>query len=214
MHINEKELKALVPSRYEAGSELESAAASRCATVAERHVASCPECRSKVQEYSLLVNHLPIALAKAMPRGIDCPEDVDRKEVAAGHWPELKAKQLMLHAALCEHRGPLLRAATRMQYDPSHQEEVPVTASNASPRPDPRSSHWHLPLWQSIKRLAPAAALIFIVGFLSMRPTSSRTSLSGEQFAELAVKTHRQHVQGDLVLDIRSESQQRLNGVI
>jgi hypothetical protein len=50
-----------------------------------------------------------------------------------------------------------------------------------------------------------------IVGFLSIRPTSSRTSLSGEQFAELAVRTHQQHVQGNLVLDIRSESQQRLN---
>jgi hypothetical protein len=209
MHINEKELNALVPSRYEAGSELESVA-SECVTVAERHVASCQECRSKVQEYSFLINDLPIALAKAMPRGIECPEDVDWKDVAAGHWPELKAKRLMMHAALCEHCGPLLRAATRMQYDPSHQKELPVTASNGSPRPDPRSSRWHSPLWQSMKWLAPAAAIL-IVGFLSIRPTSSRTSLSGEQFAELAVKTHRQHVQGNLVLDIRSESQQRLN---
>jgi hypothetical protein len=210
MHINEKELNALVPSRCEAGSEVESAA-SECVTVAERHVASCPECRSKVQEYSFLVNHLPIALAKVVPRGIECPEEVDWNEVSAGHWPEWKAKQLMMHAALCDHCGPLLRAAARMQYDPSHQEEVPVTASNASPRPDPRSSRWHLPLWQSIKWLAPAAALILIVGFMSIRPRSSRTSLSGEQFAELAVKTHRQHVQGNLVLDIRSKSQQRLN---
>jgi hypothetical protein len=41
---------------------------------------------------------------------IDCPydEDVDWHEVAAGLWPELKAKQLIMHAALCDHCGPLL----------------------------------------------------------------------------------------------------------
>jgi len=209
MHINEKVLNALVPSRCEAGFKSE-LVASECVTVAERHVASCPECRSKVQKYSFLVNQLPIAPAKAV-RGIECPEDVDWKEVATGHWPELKAKQLIMHAALCEHCGPLLRAATRMQCSPSHQEEAAVAASNAPPRPDPRPSRWHLPLWQSIKWLAPAAALICIVGFLSIRPTSSRTSLSGEQFAELALRTHQRHVQGNLVLDIRSESQQKLN---
>jgi hypothetical protein len=36
-------------------------------------------------------------------------------KLVAGHWSELKAKQLMMHAALCEHCGPLLRS-TRMQY--------------------------------------------------------------------------------------------------
>ncbi len=38
-------------------------------------------------------------------------EDVDWHEVAAGLWPEWKAKKLILHAALCDHCGPLLRAA-------------------------------------------------------------------------------------------------------
>ena len=209
-HIDEKELNALVPSRYEAGSELE-LATSECVTVAERHVASCPECRRKVQQYSFLVNRLPLALAKAVPRDIECPEDVDWNEVAAGNWPELKAKQLMMHAALCEHCGPLLRAATRMQYSQSDQEDASLAALNAPPLPDPGPSRWRLPLWHFIGWLAPAAALIVIVGFLSTRPTSSRTSLSGEQFAELAVRTHQQQVQGKLALDIRSESQQTLN---
>jgi len=57
------------------------------------------------------VNRRPIARTKALPRGVECPEDVDWNEVAAGHWPELKATQLMMRAALCEHCGPLLRAA-------------------------------------------------------------------------------------------------------
>ena len=208
-HIDEKELNALVPSRYEAGSELESAT-SECVSMAERHVASCPECRKKVQQYLFFVNRLPIALAEAMPRDIECPEDIDWNEVAKGHWPEFKAKQLMMHAALCQHCGPLLRAATRMQCSPSHQDEAALAVLNA--RPDPGPSRWRLPLWHYIRRLAPAAALIVIVGFLSTRPTSSRTSpLSGEQFADLAVRTHQQQVQGKLALDISSESQQTLN---
>ena len=199
-----------MPSPHEAESELETAT-SECVTMAERHVSSCPECRRKAQQYSLLVNRLPIALAKAVPRDIECPDDVDWNEVAAGHWPELKAKQLMMHAALCEHCGPLLRAATRMRYGPSHQEGATLAALNAPPHPDLGPSRWRLPLWHSISWLVSAAAVIVIVGFLSTRPTSSRTSLSGEQFAELAVKTHQQQVQGKLALDIRSESQQTLN---
>jgi hypothetical protein len=35
--------------------------------------------------------------------------------------------------------------------------------------------------------------------------------MSGAQFAELAVRLHRQHVRGELALDIRSESQQTVN---
>jgi hypothetical protein len=209
-HIDEKELNALVPSRYEAGSEPESAA-SEYVTVAERHVASCPECRRKVQQYSFLVNRLPIALAKPVPRDIDCPEDVDWNEVATGHWPEWKATLLIMHAALCEHCGPLLRTAARMQYGPGHPEDAALAALNAPLRPDPGPSRWRIPFWQSIRWLTPAAALIVIVGFLSTRPTSSRTSLSGEQFAELAVRTHQEQVQEKLALDIRSESQQTLN---
>ena len=50
-----------------------------------------------------------------------------------------------------------------------------------------------------------------IVGVLgTIRPWSS-TPLSGREFAEFAVKTHKQHAQGSLALDVRSDSQQTLN---
>jgi anti-sigma factor RsiW len=54
-------------------------------------------------------------------------------------------------------------------------------------------------------------SIALIVGVLGMiRPWSS-TLLSGQKFAELAVKTHKQHAQGNLALDIRSDSQQTIN---
>ena len=51
----------------------------------------------------------------------------------------------------------------------------------------------------------PAMALTVVALLVSMRP------LSGSKFAEFAVSTHRQHAQGNLVLDVRSDSQQVLN---
>jgi anti-sigma factor RsiW len=55
------------------------------------------------------------------------------------------------------------------------------------------------------------AALMVIAGVMTTRPPSSRASLSGPEFAELAVNTHRQFAQGSLALDIHSDSQQTVN---
>src|ERR1700757_3583097 len=52
-----------------------------------------------------------------------CPADVDWDEVAAGVWPEWKARQLIAHAALCAHCGFLLRAATSVDDEPTPKEE-------------------------------------------------------------------------------------------
>ncbi len=57
----------------------------------------------------------------------------------------------------------------------------------------------------------PAFALLVIVGVLGTRQPSSSTALSDPKFAEFAVRTHRQHAQGSLALDVRSDSQQVLN---
>jgi anti-sigma factor RsiW len=50
-----------------------------------------------------------------------------------------------------------------------------------------------------------------IVGVLGTRPPSSSTPLSGPEYAQFAVNTHKQHAQGSLALDVRSDSQQTLN---
>jgi hypothetical protein len=135
--------------------------------------------------------------------------------VAAGLWPELKTKQLLMHAAQCDHCGPLLRAALGVDDDPTPEEErflaqlkkpsrpesVPVRAS--SPR---RQWHWQLARWA-----IPAAALITVVGMLRIRPGYSTQVLSGPEFATLAAETYQQQAQGMLALDVHAGSQQQLN---
>jgi anti-sigma factor RsiW len=156
-------------------------------------------------------------MREAAQQGSDCPgeNDVDWPEVAAGLWPELRATQLIMHAALCAHCGPLLRAATSVADDPTPQEERLLAELKAPVRPDPedfgrvtapRSSRRQVLRW-----LIPAIALVVVVGVVSEMRSSSGTSLSGPKFAEFAVHTHRQHAEGSLPLEVRSDSQQAIN---
>src|SRR6266481_2680700 len=125
-HIDNQELNALVPSS--AGTEQELHGLSPDAIrKAARHVETCGDCSRKVSKYRQLVNRFPnMVVSEAAPPGAECPKDkdVDWHEVAAGLWPELKATQLIMHAALCNHCGPLLRAATSVNDDPTPQEET------------------------------------------------------------------------------------------
>ena len=70
---------------------------------------------------------------------------------------------------------------------------------------------WSDPRWQFTKWLIPALALLMIVGVLSKTRSSSPASLSARQYAEFAVRNHRQHARASLALDVRSDSQQTLN---
>jgi anti-sigma factor RsiW len=215
-HIDNEELDALVPSSPEAAQQLPGFSPD-AVREAERHVESCGDCSQKVSKYRQLVNRFSnVVVSEAAPPGADCPNarDVAWHEVAAGLWPELKAKQLIMHAALCDHCGPLLRAATSVDDDPTPQEEKLLAELTAPSRPDfiPQPVLPPPPLPRQFMRwLVPALALIVIVGVLVTRPPSSTTPLSGTKFAELAVSTHRQHAQGGLALDVRSDSQQTLN---
>jgi anti-sigma factor RsiW len=217
-HIDNTELDTLVPSSSEALKERRRLSPD-AVREAERHVQSCGDCSRKVSKYRQLVNGLSNAVvSESAPPEVDCPEDddVDWHEVAAGLWPELKATQLILHAALCDHCGPLLRAATSVDDDPTAEEERLLAELKAPSRPDPIPQ---LPLSvpsaprhrQFIRWLVPALALMVIVGVFITRPPSQTAPLSGARFAEFAVSTHRQHAQGSLALDVRSDSQQMLN---
>jgi anti-sigma factor RsiW len=210
-HIDNDELNALVPWSTETGQELHGLSPD-AVREAERHVQSCRDCSGKVSKYRRLVNRSSnVVVSGATPPGADCPkdEDVDWHEVAAGLWPELKAKQLIVHAALCDHCGPLLRAATSVDDDATPEEEKLLAELKAPSRPDfipervpPPPSHRRFMKW-----LVPALALTTIALAILMWPRP----LSGSKFAEFAVSTHRQHAQGNLVLDVRSDSQQTLN---
>jgi len=221
-HIDNQELNALVPSSSETDQEMPGLSAD-AVRKAEHHLESCVDCNQKVAKYRQLVTRLWNVGGGAAPAAHHCSkdEDVDWHEVAAGLWPELKAKQLIMHAALCDHCGPLLRAATAVDDDATPQEELLLSQLKAPSRPVvktmPVAISFELgppPVWQGFLRwnvLVPVAALILIVGVLSTLRPSSATPLSGPEYGEFAVTTHRQHAQGKLALEVRSDSQQTLN---
>ena len=210
-HIDNEELNALVPTRSETGHELQGLSPD-LVREAQLHVDSCIDCSTKLWKYSLLVNRLSIGASEIVPASVDCPTGIDWHDVAAGLWPELKAMQLMKHAALCAHCGPLLHAAARLEYDPTPQEEMLLSELRAPARPFVGPQITSTPRrWQFAKCLVPAAAFMLIVVLLSNRSLFSSRPLSGLDFARFAVQTHRQHTQGSLALDIRSDSEQVLN---
>jgi anti-sigma factor RsiW len=178
---------------------------------AERHLRACVDCRSKVSRYRQLVNRSFSAEPPAMaPRRADCAKDneVDWCEVVAGQLPELKARQLITHAALCDHCGPLLRAAASVNYEVSLAKEGPVGKERQTDVVEPE---WFLGFrWLVMRWLVPAARLV-IEGILGAIRMASRGPHSESNFAEIAVHKHRERARGSLALDFRSESQQALN---
>jgi hypothetical protein len=214
-HIDNEELNALV-SPFSGSEQHQHGLSADAVREAERHVKSCRDCSGKVSKYRQLVSRSSnVVVSEAAPPGADCPNDRDVSwhEVAAGLWPESKAKQLIMHAALCDHCGPLLRAATSVDDDPTPQEEKLLAELKAPSLPDfiPRRVPPPPPGWQFMKWLVPALAPILVVGVLVTIRLASPAPLSGAEYAEFAASTHRQHAQGNLVLDIRSDSQQTLN---
>src|SRR4030095_6347356 len=221
-HIDEDELNALVTSSARSEQKLRTITSAAIRDL-ERHVKSCVDCRGKVEKYRQLVNRSSNVLPETSPPGADCPksEDVDWHEVASGLWPELKGRQLILCASLWCECGPRLRAATSVDDDPTAQEEELLAQLKPPSRPVLKANRDSIPSepvaplgWRRFLRwelVVPAVALIVLVGVLRMRPPSSPTSLSGTRFAEFAVNTHRQHVQGSLALDVHMNSQQALN---
>jgi anti-sigma factor RsiW len=199
-HIDKHELNALVPTPSESGYELMGLTPDELRE-AEQHVYLCVDCSVKVSKYRRLVSRSVHGISTAASPGADCPkeDDVDWHEVAAGQWPELKARQLMMHAALCDHCGPLLRAAASVD-DAAIRREEKLLAERKLPSQTAR-----------VRWLIPATAFLIIIGLLTRIPLTSSTSLSASKFAEFAVDTHRQHTQGRLALDVLSDSQQTVN---
>lgn len=220
-HIDSKELEALACSPSD-GEQPRHGLSRVALQEAERHVESCADCRGKALKYRQLVTRTSgVVVSEFAPPRTGCPaENVDWHAVAAGLWPQLKATQLIKHAALCDHCGPLLRAAASVDDDPTPAEEKLLAKLRVQSRPIVvgKSKPIPLPPWGLSNRqrflnwqvLPLAMALMLLVAAVAIRP-ASRTPLSGPQFAEFAVNAHRQHAQGSLALNLQSDSEQTLN---
>ena len=92
-HIDNDELNALVPWSAETSQELHGLSP-EAAREAERHAQSCVDCSTKVAKYRQLLRRISnVAVSGVAPPGADCPKGIDWYDVAAGLWPELKARQ-------------------------------------------------------------------------------------------------------------------------
>jgi len=222
-HIDDQELDALVTSSSKSEQERHRVSAD-VVRQAERHVDACASCSRKIAKYRRLVNRISnAAVSEAKSRTVcSVGQDIDWHEVVGGLLPELKANQLIGHAALCDQCGPLLRAAAAAADDePTPEEEnllaellapsrpvVKATQEQVPPRSSP-SLVWRLFLkW---KVLIPAFALLLVIGILAAKSTSSGKVLSGQRLAKFAVSAHRQYAQGQLALDVHSDSPQAVN---
>jgi len=215
-HIDEQELNALLPPCTDEGQRVY-VPLSVSTGEAERHVASCAECKRKVALYRQLMDRTDVGSPEIPGPQPGCPNDIDWHEVAAGLWPELRTQQLITHAARCAHCGPLLRAAVSAD-EPTPQEEEFLAQLKAPSRPAlqptrvPALANQHLSIWQllwSWKVLAPVGALGFIVILSAGRLSSA--PLSGRELAQFAVNIHQQHFQGRMALELQSDSQRLLN---
>ncbi len=210
-HVDNKELDALVP--WSASEGQKPGIPPETVQEAKIHLDSCSSCREKLERYRELVDRLTkVAVSKNVPPHADCPNHVDWYEVAAGLWPEFKATQLMMHAALCDHCGPLLRAATSVDETATPEEEALLAKLAAPSRPPTRIAQPERkrPSWNFMNWLVPAIALVVLFA-VAIRKTPPGRPLSDPEFGQFAVSVHRQHLQGSLPLDVSADSQQTLN---
>lgn len=207
-HLDSQELEALVPVSPDTGP-VEEALSVEAIRDAGLHASSCSDCEGKVESYrALVMGRLRRDSAqRALPtRDCPIPEDVDWDEVVAGEWPELKVRQLVMHAAMCDYCGPQLRAAVSSK---NAAEKSLVQAKQSKPTPRPVLGA-KVSRWRFAKVLGPVFALFLMISVIAIRWISG-PPVTGEAFAAFATKMHRQHAGGELGLEIRSDSRQELN---
>lgn len=158
---------------------------------------------------------------KATAAPAACPADVDWHEVAAGLWPEMKTRQLIAHAACCAHCGPRLRSATSIDDEPTAREKQFLahlkapSCPTAQPRQEVAAANENSGfLWQrhvAWTVFVAVTALLMIAATLAANRSHPSTPISGQGLSRFAVSTHKKHVQGELALDVHSDSERQLN---
>jgi len=135
-HLDNDEIDAFVSSgaaRVEDGERL----AERDLGEVSRHVERCQDCARKVQMHKLVQTAISrLAEPGEVQPGPDCASEMEWFNVVAGILPDTKTKELMKHAAQCEHCRPLLRKAAETLSDEATQDQEDILVSLRSARPD------------------------------------------------------------------------------
>ena len=152
-HLDEAEIDALVLSS-DRGASSEPASESILFEL-QRHVESCEDCNRKVQMHKQAQGEL-VGLWSIGPVGShpNCPREDNWAKVAAGLLPETEIKELVNHAAQCDHCGPLLRSAADIIADETTPEEETVLAGLRSTQP-----RWQQNLVERLQRNVRVSAL-------------------------------------------------------
>jgi hypothetical protein len=216
-HLHEQEVAALVPA-FGPRTPDESDQARQALEELTLHVNSCADCQRKVELYRQVQSELKsLRVSLRGNAAPECPEDVDWLEVATGEWPELRAQQLLLHAAICSHCGPLLRDAVSCisEVATPEQEEMMRRVRRSGERARRKLNRkltndggelrdW----WKGIaqwQRSAMAMAAVIVVA-VAVPSWLYRKQPAGADYPKFAVTEHVEHMAGGLPLAVQSNS--------
>jgi CHAT domain-containing protein len=198
-HLTDVELERL--SRILRTNDSSTAHGNESEEVSAKHVSECPDCRRQLDGV-IAVNTKLTSLQVHSPasRADLCPDDQEWISVAAGLVNESMSRQMLEHAASCDHCGPLLRAATEDLASESTPEENSIldslesnhnewqkrmatrlntTARIPEPRPSPPVSWWKSALFRP--RLALTASFILLIAFASVWYLRSRSETTPDR---------------------------------
>jgi tetratricopeptide (TPR) repeat protein len=137
-HLSSDELNALVSLRTADGGGPGGLLSEEDLGEALRHADSCEVCKGNLQSHESLQREiLRIGFNRQSPQdSSECVGEVEWLEVAAGLMSDLKARELMKHAARCARCGPLLRNAAETLSDETTPSEDETLAHLTSARPE------------------------------------------------------------------------------
>ena len=139
-HLDSDELDGLVASQGIRVPDLVGLS-EQAVREAQRHVESCQDCSQKLQMHRWVQSEILRAQApNSSPRTSECIGDAEWLDVAAGLLPDAKTRELMNHAAQCDHCGPLLKDAAEALVDETTPSEERLLTSLSSARPEWRKN--------------------------------------------------------------------------
>jgi len=189
-HLDEDEIDALLFSAQRETREAE--ISETYLREIQSHVESCEFCVRKARMHKDTQSEIDrLRVTHPVHAGPDCPHDESEwLNLAAGLQPEEKSKDLMRHAAECDHCGSLLREAMALLADDSAvEEERALAAWSSPPQADqkglveelrkqnempgfaPPRERWLMRFWHWPRLALAAGALVLVAtaGWVGMR---------------------------------------------